>query len=396
MISADEALKIIKERIQPLQSVTISLPRALGKTLAENIISNDNVPPFDNSAMDGYAVRAREIAAAPVLLKIVGEIAAGTIFSGNLDTNQAVAIMTGSKIPVSCDTVVPQEMTERCGDDKVKILNSLPVGTNVRKAGKDIQKSEKVFGKGQLLRSPEIGVLASLGHKFVNVRQTPTVSVLATGNELVELDKQLTDGQIRNSNAYSLCSIIRESGCEAFNIGIARDNPEDLRNKLRKGLDADMLLTTGGVSVGKYDLVQEELKALGVDIHFWKVNIKPGMPLLFGTWNGKAIFGLPGNPVSALVTFSHFVRPALFAMMGRNDSPMRFQAQILHDINKNDRKRHFMRGILEDINGVLSVKSTGMQDSNILTSLTRANCLIIIPEEKDVVKAGEQVEVELL
>ena len=366
LINANEALKIILEHVQPLQPVTTALQHSLGRALAEDVVSEENVPPFDNAGMDGYAVRADDLKSVPAVLTLIGESAAGSAFGGTIGKNETVAIMTGAKIPAGCDTVVQQELTERVDDLHVRILKSLSQGASIRAAGKDIRKGDTVLCKGQMLRSQEIGILASLGKQFIPVYRTPSVAVLPTGNEIVELDKPVPEGKIRNSNAYSLLALIQESGGEGINLGIAKDDPKELKAKILEGLKADMLVTSGGVSVGKYDLVLEELKGAGVEIHFWKVNIKPGMPLLFGTHQGKPVFGLPGNPVSTMVTFLQFVRPALRRMMGQTDEPLRLRARISHEVGKNDGKRHFMRGILEHTGGGLTVRSAGVQDSNIL------------------------------
>ncbi|MBI4547660.1 MAG: molybdopterin molybdotransferase MoeA, partial [Ignavibacteriae bacterium] len=393
-----EALKIVLDAVRPLGTITIFLQHALGLVLVEEIISTESIPPFDNAAMDGYAVRIEDIQKIPAILTVVEEIAAGTAPNSALQAGQAMSIMTGAKIPAGCNAVVQQEWTEKIGNEQVKILRIVPDGHNIRRAGADIQKASLVFSKGQRLRPQEIGILASLGTRFVEVYRRASVSILTTGNEVVEIHQSLPEGKIRNSNAYTLGALVQELGCEAKNIGIAQDDRNDLRNKINEGLKYDMLITSGGVSVGKYDLVLDVLKELGVEIKFWKVNIKPGMPLLFGMYHEKPVFGLPGNPVSTMVTFLQFVKPALLKMMGHRavETGLRIHARLDEDIRKTDGKRHFVRGILESRNGSLIVRTTGLQVSNLFTSLSKANCLIILPEEAEHIRAGEEIEVELL
>jgi len=398
MINAQKAITIILDSVRPLGTITVSLQHALGLVLGEDITSIENIPQFDNAAMDGYAVLTQDIQRVPTVLTVVEEIAAGSIPKGVLQSRQAMSIMTGAKIPAGCDAIVQQELTERISNEQVKVLQTVPVGHNIRRAGADIQKDSLVLSNGQRLRPQEIGILASLGKRFVEVYRRASASILATGNEVVDIQQPLPEGKIRNSNAYTLCALVQELGCEAKNIGIAHDDRNDLRSKMTEGLRSDMLITSGGVSVGKYDLVVDVLKELGAEIKFWKVNIKPGMPLLFGLYHKKPVFGLPGNPVSTIITFLQFVKPALLKMMGHTvgETGFRIHARLDEDIRKTDGKRHFVRGVLESRNGSLVVRTTGAQVSNILTSLSKANCLIILPEEAEQVRAGEQVEVELL
>lgn len=397
MINAAEARAIIVDAVHPLGTISVSLDHSLGCILAETIIAAEQTPPFDNAQMDGYAVRSEDIGTPPVALTIIGEVAAGAITARALQHGEAMSIMTGAKIPDGCDAVVQQEWTER-GENTVKILRSAPGGHNIRKAGADIALGSQVFIPGQSLRPREIGMLASLGKRYVSVYRPVSVTILPTGNEIVEIDKPLREGTIRNSNAHTLTALVRELGGEAHRFEIVPDDKTELRRRILEGLNADVLITTGGVSVGKYDLVMESMKEIGVDIKFWKVNIKPGMPLLFGMYGATPVFGLPGNPVSTMVTFLQFVRPALMKMMGHNkpDTSLKFYAKLEHEIKKSDGKRHYMRGIAETKNGSLMVCSTGPQVSNILSSLVKANCLIIIPEDKAFVAAGEEVEIELL
>jgi len=398
MVNAAEALSIILQAVEPLGAVTVSLPRSLGYAIAEDVIAAENVPSFDNSAMDGYAVRSVDVQNAPVVLEIVGEIAAGTVSARSLEAGQAMNIMTGAKIPDGCDAVVQHEWTDRVDDSHVTILRTVSPGHNIRKAGGDIVAGSVVLEKGKTIRPQEIGILASLGKRFVQIVRPVRVAILATGNEIVDLDKPLPDGKIRNSNAYVLQALVQQSGGECVNLGIAHDERTQLREKITDGLKADVLITSGGVSVGKYDFVVDVLKEIGVEIKFWKVNIKPGMPLLFGVMKNRYVFGLPGNPVSTMVTFLKFVKPALLKLMGHQtvEASLTVHARLQHEITKSDGKRHFVRGILESRNGALTVRSSGSQVSNVLSSLTMANCLIILPEDRNHFNEGEEVEIELL
>ncbi len=398
MINAEEALLIILNSVPTLEPVTLALEHALGFALAEDIISLENIPSFDNSGMDGYAVRAEDVHQVPVTLKIAGEIAAGSVPQTVLRQGEAMSIMTGAPIPRGANAVVQIEWTEPADASGVKILRSVSQHHNIRRLGADIQQGANVLTRGSVLRPQEIGVLASLGKRFVKVYRKPEVAVLTTGNEVLDIDRPMVAGKVRNSNAYSLVASVGQTGCTAYNLGIAKDEQDDLQQKISEGLKKDLLITSGGISVGKYDLVMETLKALGVEIKFWKINIKPGMPLMFGLYAGKPVFALPGNPVSTLITFLQFVKPALMKMMGYQADNTRIMlcAMLEEEIKKTDGKRHFIRGVLSNNNGSLVVRTSGAQVSNILTSVTKANCLIIMREEEELIRSGEMVEIQLL
>jgi molybdopterin molybdotransferase len=398
LLSADQALVIILSSVSPGEVEVAELREAHHRVLAREIVAAEDVPPFDNSAMDGYAVRAKDVARVPTKLRLVGEVRAGQVAAGELGHGEAIRFMTGGTVPSGADAVVQVEWTESADGTGVRVLNSVSPGQNIRRAGEDIHRGEKVLGKGRELRAAELGVLASLGRKTVEVYRVPRVAVLATGNELVEVDQPLTPGKIRNSNSYSLLGLLRETNVFPVDVGVAGDERADLRERILRGLEFDALVTTGGASVGNYDFVQEVLREIGVEIKFWRVNIKPGMPLLFGLHMGKPVFGLPGNPVSTFVTFVKFVRPALRKMMGvcSPEKGVRLHARLEHEIKKSDQKRHFIRAILDSDGRELTVRTTGSQTSNVLTSLVKANCLMIIPEQVEVLKKGDLVEVELL
>jgi molybdopterin molybdotransferase len=356
--------------------------------------------------MDGFALQAADTVGAtetnPVQLRLAGEVAAGVPSVQALSARTAVRIMTGAPVPPGADAVLELEAV-KTQNGSVRIEMPVQVGRNIRRKGDELRAGTMVLRHGTYLRAAHLGLLATLGYEKVQVSRKPSVAFLTTGNELVDVGRPLQPGQIRNSNAYSLWSLICEAGAEPVNLGTARDDERSLRDKLHAGLAYDALVTSGGVSVGAYDLVMKTIDGLGVQKQFWKVNIKPGMPLFFGLYRDRErerdvpVFGLPGNPVSTMVTFLQFVRPAIETMQGRTaDGPMRLTARIMHDHVKNDGKRHYLRGILRNDNGGLTVQTTGTQSSAALSSMALANCLIVIPEERMEIKAGEEVEVELL
>jgi molybdopterin molybdotransferase len=405
MLSAHQALESILSSVTAGETEVVHLQHAHGRILAEGIIAGEDIPPFDNSGMDGFAVRAEDIAQAPTLLKVVGEVSAGNVMLRRVEQGEAVHITTGGQIPPGADAVIQIEWTESVEGTSVRAMKPVSSGHNIRRAGADIRRGEKIFEKGGRLRAAELGVLASLGRTQVQVYRFPRVAVLATGNELVGIDQALSQGKIRNSNSTALLALLRETNVVPIDLGVAGDDRGKLHEKILKGLESDALITAGGVSVGSYDFVQGVLRDLRVEIKFWKVNIKPGMPLLFGVHKEKLakgsvkpVFGLPGNPVSAFVTFTKFVRPALRKMMGESspEKELSFEARLEHDIRKTDGKRHFMRGVLESRDGVLAVCTTGSQASNLLTSLTKANCLVIVPETVSLLRKDDLVKVELL
>jgi molybdopterin molybdotransferase len=397
VISAADALKRILDSVVPLGTEKVPAGEARGRVLASDMVAREDVPPADVATMDGYAVRAADVANTPVTLTLLGEIPAGSSATSSLPGSGAMRIMTGAPTPGGCTAVVQKEWTEMAGPGSVTVLRPAVPGHNIRPRGTDISQGSTVLRKGTGLRPQELGVLASLGVSAVEVSARPRVCVLSTGNELVQTGASLATGKIRDSCSPLLVALAEETGCRARSLGIAGDNLQELLRGMAEGfVAADVLITSGGVSVGEYDLVGQAARELGVDIGFWKVNIKPGMPLLFGTKERSLFFGLPGNPVSAMVTFLEFVRPALRAMMASADSPVRLHATLGHSIRKSDGKLHYMRGIVEPTVQDLVVRSTGLQDSGMLTSLTKANCLIIVPAETDELREGQKVEIELL
>lgn len=405
MISVEDARRIIIESVEPLGAERHPLAQCLHRVTAEDIQSHVDIPPFDNSSMDGFALKAadshRADSANPVTLEVVAEIAAGSISDKPLRQGTAIRVMTGAPIPAGADAVVEQEVTAP-RNGSVQILSSVAEGRNIRKKGQDVKAGQIVVGKGTFLRASHLGTLASVGIDAPLVFKRPRIAFFTSGNELVNADADLEPGKIRNSNEYSLMGLIREAHCEAVALGNAADDEGVLKQSIREGLRYDALITSGGVSVGKYDLVLNVLENVGVVSKFWKVNVKPGGPFAFGVFKRNdsviPVFSLPGNPVSTVVTFLQFVIPGLQRLMGMAQTTNRVQLRALleHEIHKKDRKRHFSRGVLRNEGGHFFVSTTGSQSSGVLTSMTRANCLIVIPEEVENLKAGEEVEVELL
>jgi len=397
-IPVAEALDLILGRVPVLGHVTLSARRADGHALASDITAGADVPPFDSSAMDGYAVTAGDLHDTPVSLRVAGETAAGDPPGGPLRPGEAHAIMTGAPVPPGAGAVVPIEATEEEPGGKIRIQVSPLAGANIRKAGSDIRKGTTVLGRGHALRPFELGVLASLGIGFVTVHRRPSVSLVSTGNELVEPGRPLAAGKIRESNSSVLAGMLGREGCDVRHTGITRDDPAELALAISAGLGTDMLITMGGVSAGRYDFLPRLFSEAGVEPVFHRVNIRPGMPLWFGMKGGVPVFGLPGNPVSAAVTFSQFVRPAILRMSGRRDPGEKIvvKARLETGIEKTDGKRHFVRGILRTSGEGPTVTPAGKQDSHAGSVLARANCLIIVPEETRSLKASEMVDAEVL
>lgn len=374
---------------------------ALNYVVAEDVSSPERIPPFDNSAMDGYAVRAEDTAGAseknPVELNVLMDLPAGRHTETVLGDGEAIRIMTGAPIPAGADTVVQVELTERPSGGRVRILEEHARDRNIRRAGEDIEIGQEIVRKGETLTPAKTGLLASIGKKTVKVIRKPVVAVLATGDELLEAGEPMRPGKIRNSNSFTLISQIRSCGAEAQYLGIARDTRQEVIDRLRAGMTADMIVSSGGVSVGDYDYVKDALEELDVKFLFTKVAIKPGKPTVFGLLQGKPVFGLPGNPVSSMVIFEEFVRPALLKMMGRQKLFRKVVDAVLEeDIAKKPDRMHLIRGIVREENSAYYVSTTGPQGSGILVSMDRANALILFPQGTKRLKKGERVKVQLL
>lgn len=395
-LSVDEALERILGRIAPLDAADVPLGDALGSVLAEDATADRDVPAFRNSAMDGYAVRGADVQRDGVRLKVVGSIAAGQMPQARVGPGEAMRIMTGAPMPDGADTVVRVEDTDN-GSEAVVIARATPVGLSVRQAGEDLRDGETVIRRGTVLRAAELGVLASIGRAQVKVVRRPNVAVVSTGDELVEITETPGPGQIRDANRYSIAAAVRAAGCAPFELGIARDEASDLRHALGNAAFGDIVITSGGVSVGDHDHVKPVVDAMG-SMDFWSIAIRPGRPLAFGELRTKRgtvpIFGLPGNPVSALLTFELFVRPALLKMSGRAKLHRpRVRATLVDRVEKPAALRMFARGIYDG--ATATVRSTGPQGSGILRSMSLANCLIDLPEQLAAGEPGTTVDVIL-
>jgi molybdopterin molybdotransferase len=386
-----------------LGSETVAAPEARGRVLAQAVVSARRIPPFDNSAMDGYAVRAADLAGAapphPVALRLAFEVAAGGAPPAALRSGEAARILTGAPLPSGADAVVRQEDTERAGE-RVLVRVAPRLRENVRDAGEDVEAGQTVLEPGRVLGPAELGMLAALGRSTVAVHQRPRVALLSGGDELVEPDGDVAGGKIVSSNSWSLAAACRELGAEPVYLGIARDTPQDVEDKLRAGLRADVLVSSAGVSVGDRDHVRGVLEKLGCELLFWGVEMKPGYPLAFGRFPGETAplaFGLPGNPVSALVSFEQFVRPALRKMMGfRSWFRPLVEARVAERLRKAPGRLHFVRVQLERRDGEVVARSTGSQGSGVLRSLTLAQGLLIFPAEAAELRAGARAAVQVL
>ncbi|WP_429010948.1 molybdopterin molybdotransferase MoeA [Aeromonas allosaccharophila] len=374
-------------------SEQLPLPEALGRVLASDIASPLAVPPFDNSAMDGYAVRLADLATGTPLI-MAGKAFAGQPYQGEWPAGHCVRIMTGAPVPAGTDAVVMQEETQADGA-RITFLAQPEPGQNIRRAGSDIGKGACVLPAGTRLTPREIPLLASLGVATVAVRRPLKVAIFSTGDELKPVGTPLAHGDIYDSNRYGVRAMLARLGCDCLDLGIIPDDPAQLRAAfIRADEEADVLITTGGVSVGEADFTKQLLDELG-EIGFWKLAIKPGKPFAFGRLPRAWFFGLPGNPVSAMVTFDQLVQPALAKLAGQQfERPLQLQAIAAEPLKKSPGRLDFQRGVLSQGPNGLEVRSTGSQDSAVFSSLSRANCYIVLERERGRVAAGETVTVE--
>jgi molybdopterin molybdotransferase len=395
-----KARQYIRAFLAPVVAVErLHIRAALGRVLAQQIRSSTNVPAHNNSAMDGYAVRFADLKPdAEVMLKVIGTSLAGKPFAGSAGAGQAVRIMTGGVIPPGCDSVIMQEHA-RASNASVTVPGGQKQGQNVRYAGADIKIDEVVFGPGQILRPPELGMIASLGIGEVSVYRKLRVAFFSTGDELVPVGGTLQAGQIYDSNRYTIYGMLMRLGVDAIDMGVIRDDPAAIETAFAQAAQAaDVVITSGGVSVGEADFVKQLLAKLG-DVLFWKIAMKPGRPLAYGRIGQAHFFGLPGNPVSAMVTFYQFVREALLVLMGvPHPRPLpTLKATCTSAIKKAPGRTEFQRGILDQADdGQWTVRVTGDQSSGILSSMSRADCFIILPDGQGNTPAGATVDVQLL
>lgn len=411
MLGVDDALERILSAFAPLDAVEVPLLEALGQVLAEAIVADEDVPPFRNSAMDGYAVRAADTAGAsvehPIHLRVTGETPAGSPLQRTVAPGCAVRIMTGAAMPDGADAVVRFEETDEperpvVGDlnrespSMVGVTRPAKPWDNVRPAGEDVGRGALVLPTGTRLRPAEIGLLAALNRPTVTVHRRPRVGILSTGDEIVDLGPPLSRGQIRNSNSYTVAAMVQRLGGKPSLLGVARDSVGALRAKLAEGWNADLIVTSGGVSLGDYDVVKDVLQAEG-EIAIWQVRMKPGKPLAFGHVRGTPLLGLPGNPVAAAVSFEQFGRPALLKMLGRQDWAIpTVEATVAERLDNRGQRRHFVRVALEYDGASYVARSAGEQGAGVLTSLVRSDGLLVVPEHLEVVEPGTRLPVQMV
>ena len=397
MLTVPEASARILEHIAPLAIERVPLLDALGMVLAEPVRAPMTLPAWDNSAMDGYAVRGTDIDAAsadhPVSLRVLETVAAGRFATQPVGDGEAIRIMTGAPIPDGADTVVRVEDTDG-GTVRVLVTNARDARRNVRPRGEDFCEGDSLLDRGAPLGAAQLGVLASIGRSTVDVYRRPRVAIMGSGDELVDVDgfhEVLAGRKIVSTNGYTLQALVRDAGGEPVNLGVATDDPASLKNHLQRAGGCDLVLTSAGVSVGEFDYTREVVQSLGAEMKFWRVRMRPGAPLGFGLLGSAPWIGLPGNPVSAMVTFELFVRPVLRRMLGHTQLFRRPVPVVLEErVTIGARLTHFLRAIVSTGNGgLVTARLTGPQGSGILTSMSRANALLVVPEDRPVVEAGE-------
>jgi molybdopterin molybdotransferase len=402
LAAADAARRILAE-VHRQPALRVPLDDALDSVLAEDLVSPLDIPPWANSAMDGYAVRGEDVAGAsqerPVRLRVVEHIPAGAFPTRTVGPGESARIFTGAPVPAGADTVVRQEDTD-LGAERVTIVSDRDRGSNVRAAGEDIQRGATVLQAGTVLGAAQLGVLASMAVAHPLAFRRPRVAILGGGDEIVDVDRPeeiLSGRKIASSNTHTLLAMVRKAGGEPVNLGIARDTPESLREHLGRALDCDLLVTSAGISVGEHDYVRAVLDELGGEQRFWRIRMRPGAPVGFGQVGGIPWIGLPGNPVSTMVTFELFVRPAIRKMSG-HALPFRrsMPAMLAEPISLTPKLQHFLRGIVTFGPSGASARLTGPQGSGLLTSMARGNALLVIPEGQLETPAGAQIQAILL
>lgn len=394
MTSVDAVFDRVVASVSRLPAITVPLLEARGLIVAQDIIADSNVPPFQNSAMDGYAVRSSDVDE-PATLRLCGTIAAGSGTSTFIASGSAARIMTGALVPDGADAVVRFEEVTRDGE-LIHIDRRVTPGENVRLAGEDVRAGDVVLPCGKQIGAAEIGMLAAINIASVRVHRRPRIGILSTGDEVIDVGPALGAGQIRDANAYALSASIEALGGIPVRLGIATDSERDIRERIRSARDCDLIVTSGGVSVGDFDLVKEVLRQEG-QIEVLTVRMKPGKPLAFGLIGDQPLIGLPGNPVAAIVSFDQFVRPAILKMLGHVHLMLPVvQARLMSEVNNRGRRRHFERGKLSYDSGEWVVSPTEIHGSAMLSSLVAANCYIVVREDVDCVVEGTVVDVQIL
>ena len=396
-LSVEQARKLILGLVEPVAGTErLFVRNALGRVLAEDVLATADVPGHDNSAMDGYAVRFADLAAeGDTVLRLAGASFAGRTFAGRGEAGQCVRIMTGGVIPEGADTVVIQEVV-RAENDRIVVPPQQRQGQHVRRAGEDLRKGSPALRAGKTIRPAELGLIASLGIAELNIRRRLRVAFFSTGDELCSVGTPLREGEVYDSNRYTLFGMLTRLGCEAIDLGVVRDEPAALEAAFRQAASqADVILTSGGVSVGEADFIRGMMAKLG-EVAFWKIAMRPGRPMAFGRINDAWLFGLPGNPVAVMLTFYEIVREALLKMMGVAPiEPLpQFRVPCVTPLKKRPGRSEFQRGILFQEHGEWKVRATGTQGSGVLRSMSEANCIIVVEHERGNVEPGEAVDVQ--
>jgi len=415
LLSVQDAQAHILPLFNPVSTEEIALEACVGRILSEQIIAQGDLPSFDNSSMDGFAVRAEDVQTAspdtPVWLEVIGDIPAGSMPSFRLHPGQTARIMTGSPVPAEADAVVPVEDTsvDEPGSDaqhnsqnrpaplKVAIFSPAGTGQNIRPRGQDIRAGQTLLTSGRQLMPQDAGLLASLGLSTVSVYRQPRVALFSSGNELTQPGQPLSPGQIYDSNQYMLAAQLRRAGAQIFSLGVARDDPQQIYQMLHRSLEyqVDLIVTSAGVSVGAFDYIRHVIEAHG-KLSFWRVNMRPGKPLAFGSFEGVPLIGLPGNPVSSFVGCRVFVLPVISRLAGKvQESRLRYRARLLHSI-ESDGRESYLRAVVKEEDHFLTAELTGHQGSGNLLSLVQANALLIVPSGVKSLPAGSEVEIWFL
>ncbi len=394
MISVNEALTQILADLPLMPSETVSVADALGRVLAADVVARVTQPPADVSAMDGYAVRAADVTDVPATLRQIGVAPAGDAFPGQVGPGEAVRIFTGGPVPDGADAIVIQEDVDADGDD-ITVREGASAGRYVRKRGLDFSAGEVGLESGRRLSPPDIGLAAAMNVPWLEVRRRPRVALLATGDEIVRPGEAIGPNQIVSSNSLAMAALVRRCGGEPVDLGIARDNEASLKALAAGAQGADMLVTLGGASVGEHDLVRKVLGDQGLDLAFWRIAMRPGKPLMFGRLGGTVMMGMPGNPVSSLVCGMIFLRPAIDRMLGRPAGPaQRDSARLGRDLAENDRREDYLRAVLgRNDDGDLVATPFDVQDSSMLSRLSKADCLIVRPPHAPPANTGDRIEI---